>query len=248
MSVDLTLSRRAAMLGGTALLASGTRALAANRKVYFLRGKGTASILPDEPYQNLVRGFFKGDAVTFDFTSGAQGFVSQYFAADVAYLSVHANQKTLVMANDEKVDAATLRANYQKAGRAPKLTMVVGCKTTGEVETGFNIPEAVGIGDGSGQRAYIGFKYVVLGYQADRFFRFFLPHWVNPGPGGYRSLTDAANATREFLVKRLESQLSNKGIETAVKPGDMGRVQKSDYDVRDQIEILGNADLRADQV
>lgn len=245
----MTLSRRVALLGGVALMARPALAAPGNRTVYFMRGKDAASLLADERYQNILRGLFKGDRMAFDFTCSREQFVSRFFKADIAYLSLHASETKLKVGNGDIVEATQLQEARRAAGRAPRLTIVVGCKTTKDSGFAVNIPEAVGIGDGSSQNCYIGFNKLVVGHNADRFFRFFMPHWVNPAPDGkYRSVTDAASATHDFLTRRLAAQKEAKAAGATVDLGDMARTTQQDINVYTAFDILGNGDLRANQV
>lgn len=245
----MTLSRRVALLGGVALTARPALAAPGNRTVYFMRGKDAASLLADERYQNILRGLFKGDRMAFDFTCSRDQFVSRFFKADIAYLSLHAGETKLKVGNGDIVEATQLQEARRAAGRAPRLTIVVGCKTTKDSGFAVNVPEAVGIGDGSSQNCYIGFNKLVVGHNADRFFRFFMPHWVNPAPDGkYRSVTDAAAATHDFLTRRLAAQKEAKAAGATVDLGDMARTTQQDINVYTAFDILGNGDLRANQV
>jgi hypothetical protein len=245
----MTLTRRISLLGGVVLLAPPVLAAPGNRTVYFMRGKDAASLLADERYQNVLRGLFKGDRMAFDFTCTRDQFLSRFFKADIAYLSLHASETKLKVGNGDLVEATQLQAARRAAGRAPRLTIVVGCKTTKDSDFTVNIPEAVGIGDGSSQNCYVGFNKLVVGHNADRFFRFFMPHWVNPAPGGqYRSVTEAAAATHDFLTRRLQAQKDAKSAGATADLGDMARTTQQDINVFSAFDILGNGDLRADQV
>lgn len=246
-----SITRRAVMLSGSAALIRSTPALAApdKRAVYFMRGWDAASLLADQRYQAILRDLFKGDRLAFDFTCTRDEFLARFFAADIAYLSLHASESKLQVGNGDLVDATRLQAARRAAGRAPRLTIVVGCKTTRNSGFAVNIPEAVGIGDGSSQNCYIGFNTLVIGHNADRFFRFFMPHWVHPGPDGqYRSVTDAASATHAFLKRRFDTQRDARSAGATVDLGNMARTQQQDINVFSAFDILGNGDLRANQV
>ena len=245
----MRLTRRVSLLGGAAFLATPALAAPGNRAVYFMRGKDAASLLADQRYQAILRGLFKGDRLAFDFTCTRDEFLSRFFKADIAYLSLHASETKLKVGNGDLVEAAQLQAARRAVGHAPRLTIVVGCKTTGDSGFAVNIPEAVGIGDGSSQNCYVGFSTLVIGHNADRFFRFFMPHWVNPGPDGkYRSVIEAASATHAFLERRFDAQRDAKSAGATVDPGDMARTTRQDINVFSAARILGNGDLRADQV
>jgi hypothetical protein len=245
----MTLTRRAALAGSGALMASPALAAPGDRSVYFMRGKDAASLLADERYQAILRGLFKGDRMAFDFTCSREQFLSRFFKADIAYLSLHASETKLKVGNGDVAEAGELQAARRAAGRAPRLTIVVGCKSTGDGGLAVNIPEAVGIGDGSSQNCYIGFNKLVIGHNADRFFRFFMPHWVNPAPDGkHRSVIEAADATHDFLKRRLAAQKEAKSEGATVQPGDLARTTQQDINVFAAFDILGNGDLRANQV
>lgn len=245
----MTLTRRAALIGGAAVVARPTLAAPGSRTVYFVRGYEAASLLTDERYQNILRGLFKGDSMSFDFTCTREQFLSRFFKADIAYLSLHANETKLKVGSGDIVEADQLKAAFTVAGRAPRLTIVVGCRTTKDSVLTVNIPEAVGIGTGRHQNAYIGFNRPIIGHNADRFFRFFMPHWVNPAANGaYRSLSEARDATVEFLTRRFEMQRAAKSEGATVDQGDLTRTQQQDINAGKAFDILGNADLRADQV
>jgi hypothetical protein len=245
----MTLSRRVALFGGVALSARPGLAAPGDRTVYFMRGSGAASLLADERYQNILRGLYKGDRLTFDFTCTREQFLSRFFKADIAYLSLHASETKLKVGSGEIVESEHLQAAFVAAGRAPRLTIVVGCRTTKDSDLSVNVPQAVGIGSGRHQNAYIGFNRPIIGHNADRFFRFFMPHWVNPAPdGSYRSLTDARDATVDFLTRRFASQREAKSAGSTVDQGDLTRTQQQDINAGRAFDILGNGDLRANQV
>src|SRR4051812_9804469 len=121
----MTLTRRASLLGSAALLATPALAAPGSRTVYFVRGYEAASLLTDERYQNILRGLFKGDSMTFDFTCSREQFLSRFFKADIAYLSLHANETKLKVGSGEIVEADQLQGAFAAAGRAPRLTIVV---------------------------------------------------------------------------------------------------------------------------
>jgi hypothetical protein len=243
------LTRRASLLGSAALLATPAIAAPGSRTVYFVRGYEAASLLTDERYQNILRGLFKGDSMTFDFTCTREQFLSRFFKADIAYLSLHANETKLKVGSGEIVEADQLQGAFAAAGRAPRLTIVVGCRTTKDSVLSVNIPEAVGIGSGRHQNAYIGFNRPIIGHNADRFFRFFMPHWVNPAAdGSYRNLTEARDATVDFLTRRFAMQREAKSEGSTVDQGDLTKTQQQDINAGMGFDILGNADLRANQV
>jgi len=245
----VTLTRRLALAGGAASIAWPVTAAPGNATAYFMRGKDAASLLADERYQAILRGLFKDERIAFDFTCTREQFLSRFFKADIAYLSLHASETRLKVGNGDIVDTDQLRAARRAAGRAPRLTIVVGCKTTKDAGFTVSIPEAVGIGDGRSQNCYVGFSKLVIGHTADRFFRFFMPHWVNPAPDGkYRSVSEAAGATHAFLTRRLAMQKEAKSEGATVHPGDMARTTRQDIDVFGAFDILGNGDLRANQV
>ncbi len=251
MSAAVYPRRRAALLATAALALGAKPAIAApgNVTAYFMRGKDAASLLADERYQAILRGLFKDERIAFDFTCTREQFLSRFFKADVAYLSLHASETKLKVGNGDIVEATQLREARQTAGRAPRLTIVVGCKTTRDSGFAVNIPEAVGVGDGSSQNCYVGFNRLVIGHNADRFFRFFMPHWVNPAPDGkFRSVIEAAEATHDFLRRRLAAQREAKSQGATVLPGDMARTTQQDIDVFGAFDILGNGDLRANQI
>lgn len=245
----MTLTRRTALLSGVALAAPPAIAAPGDRTVYFMRGKGAASLLADERYQAILHGLFKGDRIAFDFTCSREEFLSRFFKADIAYLSLHASETKLRVGNGDIVDSAQLQAGFAAAGRAPRLTIVVGCRTTRDSDLAVNIPEAVGIGSGRHQNAYIGFNTPIIGHNADRFFRFFMPHWVNPAPdGSYRSLTAATEATVEFLTRRFAAQREAKSEGSTIDLGNLTKTQQQDINAGKAYDILGNGDLRANQV
>ena len=211
-----------------------------------MRGKDAASLLAD---QRAICAPVQGDRRPSLCTCNRDQFLEGFFRADIAYLSLHASETKLKVGNGDLVEAAQLQAARRAVGHAPRLTIVVGCKTTRNSGFALNIPEAVGIGDGSSQNCYIGFNTLVIGHNADRFFRFFMPHWVNPGPDGqYRSVTDAASATHAFLKRRFDAQRAAKSAGATVDLGNMAITQQQDINVFSAFDILGNGDLRANQV
>ena len=237
--------RRLALAGAAASLAVARPATAASRTIYFMRGKGASSLLPETDYQAMLRNLFKADKVVFDLDGGRAQFLSQFFAADIAYLSLHASETKLKVGNGDVVEAADLQRAYQQAGKGPTLTIVAGCNTTKDSPLLVNIPESIGIG--AGKRAYIGFHTPVVGFYADRFFRFFFPHWVNPAPGGsYRTLVEAGTAAHDFIDARVKAAAGS--ADRTVKPGVLGAAQPQDKLAHGSYDVLGNRGLRISDI
>lgn len=242
-------TRRAAIAGTSAALALGGRAIAAPRplKAFFHKGKGAVSIIGNPEHateQAAMTGVFAGGEVTVDVDSGRDAFLQRLMAADFAYLSLHANERLLVVGNGDRVTAAELAAARKAAGRAPRLLIVTGCKTTGEKMDTENVPEALGYTAGSPKYAYIGFHTLVLGISQDRYFRYFLPLWVNPGPGGaYRTLAEAATEAKALMRRRYDLMQASSGGTT--KAGDALALRPIDLQATGNADILGDANLRA---
>jgi hypothetical protein len=268
MGIDLTAdsgtTRRRAIIGTTAVLAfGGGAARAAPRPLtaYFHKGKGAVSMLGNSEHvaeQNVMTGVFAGGKVTVDVDSGRDTFLQRLFAADFAYLSLHANERLLVVGNGDRVTAAQLDAARRAAGRAPRLIIVAGCKTTGQSAETENVPEALGFAGGGSKRAYIGFHTIVVGISQDRYFRYFLPVWFNPGPGGaWRTLSQAAADTKALMERRFEhmkdaarerekAQSGPGGTRAPMtKPGSALALTPLDLLVTGNADIIGDSNLRA---
>ncbi|QQS11581.1 MAG: hypothetical protein IPK81_18715 [Rhodospirillales bacterium] len=242
-------TRRAVIAGAPAALALGGRASAAPRplKAYFHKGKGAVSIIGNPEHaaeQAAMTGVFAGGQVTVDTDSGRDQFLQRLMAADFAYLSLHANERLLVVGNGDRVTAAALAAARKAAGRGPRLLIVTGCKTTGDKMDADNVPEALGFTQGTSKQAYIGFHTIVIGISQDRYFRYFLPLWVNPGPGGaYRTLSEAATEAKALMQRRYELMQSTSGGTT--KAGAALSLSPMDIRATGNADILGDANLRA---
>lgn len=247
-----TSGRRGLLAGAAALLATGSLSrpsTAAPRPLnaYFHKGKGAISMLGNPEHsaeQAAMTGVFSGGRVTIDLESGRDAFLKQLFAADVAYLSLHANQRLVVVGNGDRVTTVELETARRATGKAPRLVIVAGCKTTGEARDADNVPQALGFASGGRKQAYLGFHTLVVGISQDRYFRYFLPMWVNPGPGGaYRTLAQARSDTRELMERRY--QMMKDGAASGQQAGAALRMSPLDLKVTGNFDIVGDEDLRA---
>lgn len=244
--------RRGLLTGAAALVATGALgrpSTAAPRPLnaYFHKGKGAVSMLGNPEHsaeQAAMTGVFSGGKVTIDLESGRDSFLRQLFASDFAYLSLHANQRLVVVGNGDRVTTSELEAARRAAGKAPRLIIVAGCKTTGAALDADNVPQALGFASGARKQAYIGFHTLVVGISQDRYFRYFLPLWVNPGPGGaYRTLAQARTDAKELMERRY--QMMKDGAAGGQQAGAALRMSPLDLKVTGNFDIVGDEDLRA---
>lgn len=245
-------TRRQVLIGASAAtLASaalGNAAMAAPRPLnaYFCRGRGAASMIANPEHKAefaAMTAGFAGGTVTVDNESDRATFLQRLFASDIAYLSLHANQRLLVVGNGDRVTADEVSRARQAAGRAPKLVIVAGCKTTGQEIDVENVPQGMGF-DRPGKQAYIGFHKIVIGISQDRFFRYFLPLWLNPGPNNaYRTLAEAKVEAKALMERRYETM--KEGARSGQQAGAALQIMPMDLLATGNFDIVGDAGLRA---
>ena len=205
--------------------------------VYMAKGKGAISILDQADYQTIFRNrIFANDALTIDLTSGKAAFLSHFFASDLVYLSLHANQNVWVVGNGERVEVVDLVRAHQAAGRAPALVIVTGCSTI-QTSTKVNFAASLGVHPGTAGRAYIGYKTFTPGEYSDRYFRVFLAEWMSSKPdGSYRTLEEARVDAKTFIHDQIALQGPTTGVTSRFAP--------IDQNVADWFTIVGDSSLR----
>ena len=222
------------------LLAAAWPAVAASRglTVYMARGKGAVSILDQSAYQNVFKnGIFAGDKLQIDLTSGKADFLKRFFAAQIVYLSLHANPDVWVVPNGDRVGIVDLIRAYTAAGKkGPSLVIVTGCSTI-HMATKVNFPAAVGITPATQKKAYLGYTTFTVGEFSDRYFRVFLGQWMQPkSDGSYRTLVEARDDAKAFIQRMLTLQGPNTGV--------VARFAPLDASVAGWFTIVGDSDLR----
>ena len=246
-SASAVTRRRVVFAGAAASLVAAGSAAAATRTVYFMRGKGANSLLPNTDYQATSRNLFKGDKVTFDLDGKKSQFLAQFFASDIAYLNLHAGETRLTVGGGETVEHLEFTDAVPQSGHVPALTIVAGYQTTDGNNMDPNLVEALGIGPIATSHAYIGFNKRIDGIHADRFFHFFFSHWINPGPDRkYRTLLEAGTATRGFIEQRLAA--ARGGSDRTADPAVLGAVHEQDKTVFGSYDVLGNTGLRVTDI
>ncbi len=212
-------------------------------KVYMVRGAKAGSILDDVDYQNVFKDrIFAGHDVTIDLTSGKATFLSNFFQANVVYLSLHANPKKIVVGNGDEVDNNDLILAYKANGyKGPALVIVTGCSTTKDLEDPMSIPKTMGFRSDSKKKAYIGFSTFKVGVLGDRYFRVFLATWMKKrADGTYPTLEEARVEAKAFIKKMLGLQ----GDQT----GKIARFAPLDASTADQFVIVGDDSLRVTDI
>jgi hypothetical protein len=191
----------------------------AKATVYFWRGRGTGSFLPNKDYQRFVASIFQGHEVVFDDQPARKARVLEVLArADIAYVNAHAGYLPSDNANppehflwagakgtaDYALTALDLAALRRKAGaRLPGLVVLAACETLSPPPGGaklLQLPGGFGLSADSKGRALIGFREVIEGYKCDGFFRVFFAKWAaKRADGTYPTLEEARSAARDFL-------------------------------------------------
>lgn len=211
--------------------------------VYMAKGSGAVSILDDVDYQGVFQnGIFKDHNLTIDISSGKQAFLDQFFASNIVYLSLHANPNKWVVGNGEVVTVTDLAQAYQAKKRGPNLVIVTGCQTIKDDAGALGFASAIGITDGNGKRAYLGYKTITVGLFSDRFFRVFLATWMKPkADGSYRTLEETRTEAKDFINRMLDRQKDKEGT---ARLGKLASFAPLDPKVGGSFYIIGNSDLR----
>jgi hypothetical protein len=187
--------------------------------VYFWRGKGTGSFLPDAKYQGFIKSIFRGHEVVFDNQPPRKATVLDNLArADIAYINAHAGYLASEGANppehflwaagskgdaDYALTALDLAARRKAGARLPTLVILGACETLSSPPKGAKLLQLAGgfgLTSATTDRALIGFAEKIEGYKCDGFFRVFLAKWTTKQPDGtYPTLQQAQTAATDFM-------------------------------------------------
>ena len=204
--------------------------------VFIAKGQKAVSILDDSEYQNVFKSIFAGHSLTLDLTSNKSSFLSNFFSANLVYLSLHSNPNVWVVGNGDRVETTDLIRAYRTAGKGPALVIVTGCSTV-QLESKVNFPGSIGIQPSARKRAYIGYRTFTPGLFSDRYFRVFIAQWMKQKPdGSYRTLLEAKADAKAFIQR----QLSLQGPQT----GKIARFAPIDQFVAGWFSIIGDSSLR----
>lgn len=236
------------------------------KSVYLMKGQGASSILSEPAFQNVFKAIFAGYTVELDLTGNKAHFLAKFFSSNLAYLSLHnaTSRMELKVANGDMVSVADMGAAFKARNLPlPGLVIVTGCQTVGNAAG--DLAGALGISNGSAKRALIGFARNVVGNASDRFFRFFLAHWVHARKDGTcRTLAEARKDAQDFM-KRMMSPIPDTKADAFGVPEAFGGVAgvraypfsmklgarvsgapwtNNDADIGNQFKTVGNDHLK----
>jgi hypothetical protein len=226
--------------------------------VYFWRGRGTGSFLPNKDYQRFVSAIFPGHEVVFDNQPERKARVLEMLArADIAYVNAHAGYLPAAGDNppehflwagakdtaDYALTALNLAEARRKPGaRLPALVVLGACETLAPPPAKakvLQLPAGFGLTADTRGRALIGFREPIEGYKCDGFFRVFFAKWAaKRADGTYPTLEEARAAARDFLDSYTKKFGNN----------DKLYMNRTHLKAGEDMVILGDASLRFSDV
>ena len=226
--------------------------------LYCSRGYDTGSYIPNEKYQNFIKGIFKGHAVVFDDQQNKARIMEMLTKSAIFYTNTHSGypskpedgvtehilQVGPAGGSDYKITALDLAQLRRRIGEdnLPKLIIISGCSIMSGPEQGgrvLSIPEGFGITSRTTGRALIGFASTLPGFRGDGYFRVFFARWVNQQPdGSYLTLEQARTQAIQYIKDWTSRNGNNDSLYMNMLNAQVG----------ENMVILGDASLRFSDV